>query len=154
MNDEEKQPMKHSKKSKGHLNTTMEGSDIKMIMYRRDHEPPHVHAVRGKAERIIGIVDGKEIIPSCPAAKEAVPLPDMMLRVAFEGGTTKLYDVKPLMKEIEVFKKLKNNELFNRVKVNGRGYGLVWNDQIDLAIEEVWCDGETVESLLNELNQC
>lgn len=60
----------------------------------------------------------------------------------FKNGTIKIYDLKPLFKKIKIFNKLKENEeLFQKVKVNEGGYGISWNDEIDLSAEEIWENG-------------
>ena len=69
------------------------------------------------------------------------PLSDMVLHVEFTDGSIKHYDVKPLMDMWEVFKDLKENNLFNLVSVDTGGYGILWNDYIDLACNELWENG-------------
>ena len=59
----------------------------------------------------------------------------------FNDGTNKKYDVKILLKKFENFKGLKNEELFTRVKVDIGGYGIIWNEEIDLSSEEIWNNG-------------
>ena len=65
------------------------------------------------------------------------------LLVTFEDETTKIYDVKPLFEKWSVFKVLENNyELFSNVKVDLGGYGISWNDEIDLSCNELWENGK------------
>jgi len=71
------------------------GSVITLRMYFLDHEPPHIHAIKGDAESILSL-GGEEIDMTCPAADEVVPMPDNTLFVTFENGVAKLYDAKPL----------------------------------------------------------
>jgi len=40
-----------------------------------------------------------------------------------------------------VFKELENEELFNKVRVDLGGYGIIWNEEIDLSSEEIWANG-------------
>jgi len=47
------------------------------------------------------------------------------------------------MNEFEVFKRLKDEELFNSAFLSPGGYAVIWNDEIDLAIEEIWVKGVT-----------
>ncbi len=75
--------------------------------------------------------------------KNVDPLHDFILRVTFQNGITKLYDVKPLMERIEDFKPLKNTTLFKCVKTDVGGYGISWNDYIDLECTELWENGIT-----------
>lgn len=73
--------------------------------------------------------------------KEVKPLDNLVLEIIFTNGTRKKYNVKPLMEKWEIFKELQNIELFNKVKVDIGGYGIVWNDELDLSSEEVWNNG-------------
>ena len=76
------------------------------------------------------------------------PLSNYRLLAIFESGEQKIYDVKPLFEWKEVFKTLKENDLFYEVDVDNGGYGVVWNDQIDLSSEEIWNRG--VEIFLDD----
>lgn len=73
------------------------------------------------------------------------PLENMIIKVVFENGEIKKYDMKPLIEKYEVFKKLNNKELFNKVKADIGGYGIIWNDDIDLSSEEIWKNGIIIE---------
>ena len=77
--------------------------------------------------------------------KHIKPLENMILEVVFSNGEIKKYDMKNLIKNHEAFKDLENEKLFNKVKVDVGGYGVVWNDEIDLSSEEIWVNGITVE---------
>ena len=76
--------------------------------------------------------------------KNVKPLSDMVLYVEFINGDKKYYDVKPLMNRWEVFKDLKENNLFNLVSVDTGGHGISWNDYIDLACNELWENGKNI----------
>lgn len=79
--------------------------------------------------------------------KSVAPLPDYKLSVQFSEGTTKIYDVKPLFKKIPVFHSLfENAEEFTCVAVDVGGYGIVWNDDLDLSCDELWENGVIVET--------
>ncbi|MDR2745905.1 MAG: DUF2442 domain-containing protein [Treponema sp.] len=70
------------------------------------------------------------------------PLSEYRLSVQFIGGEQKEYDVKPLFDRWEVFRALTYIPgLFNQVKVDSGGYGISWNDQIDLACDELYANG-------------
>ena len=73
------------------------------------------------------------------------PLENMILEAVFSNGEIRKYDMKVLIKEHEVFKKLENKELFNKVKVDIGGYGIIWNEDIDLSSEEIWVNGITIK---------
>lgn len=79
--------------------------------------------------------------------KNVAAMPDFKLSVQFSEGVTKIYDVKPLFDRIPVFKGLKNNlEEFYGVTVDTGGYGIIWNDEIDLSCDELWENGIQTET--------
>ena len=79
--------------------------------------------------------------------KDVNPMPDYRLSVQFSEGVTKVYDVKPLFEKIEAFKVLENNPaLFADVTVDVGGYGVVWNDDLDLSCDELFENGNTVKT--------
>lgn len=74
--------------------------------------------------------------------KAVEPLPDMNLRVTFLDGDVKRYDVKPLLAVWEPFQSLAQvRGLFEQVRVDLGGYGISWNDEIDLSCDELWENG-------------
>ncbi len=78
--------------------------------------------------------------------KEICPLPDRKLNVLFADGTTKTYDVEPLLGRFEAFRALEDDALFAGVEVDVGGCGIVWNDDIDLSCDELWEHGITQET--------
>ena len=78
--------------------------------------------------------------------KNVAALDNYLLSVSFVEGVTKIYDVKPLFKKWDVFNKLKEGHLFYDVQVDQGGYGVSWNDDIDLSCDELFYEGKTVES--------
>jgi len=76
------------------------------------------------------------------------PLLNYVLSVQFEDGTEKVYDVTPLFDKWNEFKTLTEVKgLFEQVKVDVGGYGVVWNDDIDLSCNEIWENGRVVEGV-------
>lgn len=74
--------------------------------------------------------------------KNVKPLDDYRLLVIFENGEIKNYDVKPLFNKWEVFRDLFSiHGLFKQVKVDEGGYGISWNDEIDLSCNELYYNG-------------
>ena len=78
--------------------------------------------------------------------KNISPLPDYRLSVQFAEGCTRIYDVKPLFERIPVFAELMDTHLFSVVTVDVGGYGIVWNDDLDLSCDELWENGVEVET--------
>lgn len=68
-------------------------------------------------------------------------LDDMMLKIEFIDNKIKLYDVKKLMSKWKAFEMLKDVKLFKKVQVDQGGYGIRWNDEIDIACNELWENG-------------
>ena len=74
-------------------------------------------------------------------------LPDYRLSVQFAEGVIKIYDVKPLFAKWAPFKALENAPaLFSVVEVDQGGYGIIWNDDLDLSCDELYENGETVKT--------
>ena len=84
--------------------------------------------------------------------KSVSPLPDFRLSVQFSEGVTKIYDVTPLFKRLKPFKSfLSKPELFYEVNVDTGGYGVVWNDAIDLSCDELFDNGVLIETPFDNL---
>jgi hypothetical protein len=83
------------------------------------------------------------MVKSYPKVKSVVPSEDKCLLVRFDNGVCKLYDCKPLLKTKE-FAPLKDNWFFRMVKVDAGGYGISWNEEIDLSESELWENGQLV----------
>ena len=79
--------------------------------------------------------------------KNVSALPEYKLSVQFSEGVTKIYDVKPLFEKIPLFAELKDNLAdFACVSVDVGGYGIVWNDDLDLSCDELWENGVQVDT--------
>lgn len=63
---------------------------------------------------------------------------NFILIAKFDNGIKKEYDIKIMMNKFEVFKELNKENLFKSVKVDVGGYGISWNENIDLSSEEIW----------------
>ena len=77
-----------------------------------------------------------------PKIKSIKAQASYQLFVVFSNGVSKIYNCKPLLKK-EPFDKLSNISLFKQVQVDTGGYGIIWNDDIDLAESELWENGQT-----------
>lgn len=78
------------------------------------------------------------------------PLSRLRLLVWFTGGEAKEYDMSRLVNEVPAFAPLADEELFSQVKVDAGGYGISWNDRIDLACNELFDNGCEVDILERE----
>lgn len=62
----------------------------------------------------------------------------LFLRVEFVNGEVRRYDVSQLFAKFPVFLALKKPELFDTVRVDPGGYGISWNEDIDLSCDELY----------------
>lgn len=70
------------------------------------------------------------------------PLSDLRLSVLFQNGVEKEYDIHNLYSVFPQFKEFEiNSDLFEQVQVDCGGYGLSWNDNLDLDAEDIWENG-------------
>ena len=70
------------------------------------------------------------------------PLRDYCLLIRFENGETKRYDMTPLFDKWIAFRSLQSIKgLFEQVKVDVGGYGVSWNDDLDLSCDELYYNG-------------
>ncbi|MBQ6752552.1 MAG: helix-turn-helix domain-containing protein [Clostridia bacterium] len=65
------------------------------------------------------------------------------LKVRFQDGVIKSYDMKVLFKKYPQLKALKDRKLFTSGKLLSP-YGIVWNDELDIETETIYQEGETV----------
>ena len=79
--------------------------------------------------------------------KSISALPEFKLSVQFSEGVTKIYDMNPLFVKMPIFAELKSNPTeFSGVYVDVGGFGIVWNDDLDLSCDELWENGTTVDT--------
>ena len=74
-------------------------------------------------------------------------LDNYRLSVQFAEGITKLYDVSRLFSTWTAFISLKDNPiLFKKARVDVGGYGVIWNDELDISCDELFANGETIKT--------
>lgn len=79
--------------------------------------------------------------------KNVTSLPELKLSVQFCEGVTKIYDVAPLVHEWDMFAILEHQpEIFGTVEVDVGGYGVIWGDDLDISCDELWTNGQTIET--------
>jgi hypothetical protein len=61
----------------------------------------------------------------------------LKLELLFNNGELRLYDMSNLVLK-PPFDRLLNFNLFKQVKVDEHGYGIYWNDDLDLAESELF----------------
>lgn len=79
--------------------------------------------------------------------KSVSPLPEYKLFVQFAEGVAKVYDVRPLFEKLPVFSVLsEDGRMFAGVSVDVGGYGIVWNEDLDLSCDELWENGSRIDT--------
>ena len=82
-----------------------------------------------------------------PKIESVTPLADFKLRVTFANGVEKIYDCQPLLADSH-FALLQSPALFRTVQVDPGGYGISWNDDLDLSEAELWRNGASPAEVL------
>jgi len=77
-------------------------------------------------------------VNNCPEILEVTPLDNLNLLVGFKNGTRKNLDINPYLKKFSAFQKLVDRGVFENVKVDSSGWGIVWNEEIDLSACDAW----------------
>ncbi|MBD2066457.1 DUF2442 domain-containing protein [Leptolyngbya sp. FACHB-671] len=81
----------------------------------------------------------------CPRIKKARAIDDVTLVVEFTNQEIKKYDIRPLLKVL-MFVPLQQPAFFKNFKVEPGGYGIAWNEDIDISEYELWKNGVVLES--------
>ena len=76
-----------------------------------------------------------------PKAVEVTPLPDYRLKVLFDNGERRSFDVKPYIKG-EWFSELLDPKVFNAVRVDG--LSVAWPDGQDIAPDCLYVNGDVI----------
>ena len=78
--------------------------------------------------------------------KKVIPLENFVVLAIFQDGVEKEYDMKQLFDTFPQFRAFECEEgLFEKVSVDAGGYGISWNDELDLDAETIWEDGVLIE---------
>jgi hypothetical protein len=80
-----------------------------------------------------------------PRITSATVIGKAQLLIRFENGMDKVYDCTPLLTKPQ-FRMLANPAFFNTVQVDTGGYGISWNDDIDLSEYELWTSGSAADT--------
>ena len=78
---------------------------------------------------------------NCPVPTKLKIGEDYSLLVSFDNDVTKNFDLTPYIEAYEVFEPLKDRLLFEKAILTR--WGIIWNEDIDIAIEEVYESGKT-----------
>lgn len=72
------------------------------------------------------------------------PKENMELIATFADGEVVSFDVKTMIEKYPVFRTLEDEELFNSVVIDGAGYGVSWNDELDLSSDGIYNHGKHI----------
>ena len=82
----------------------------------------------------------------------AAPLDGLRLLAHFSDGTAKEYDLRPLLDTYPAFRDLETvHGLVRQIRVDPGGYGVSWNDDLDLSAEEIYANGRPVSTPFDRL---
>lgn len=65
--------------------------------------------------------------------------------VTFSNQVTKIYNCTDMLNH-PTFVVLRDPAMFRAVRVDAGGYGVRWNDDLDLSEAELWLHGQTVQT--------
>jgi len=82
---------------------------------------------------------------NAPRIKSVTPLKGRRLLVTFADEVQKVYDCQRVL-NLERFELLKHDAFFGAVTVGPGGYGVSWDDEMDLSEYELWNNGVDVEA--------
>jgi hypothetical protein len=78
-----------------------------------------------------------------PKILSVTPLESYHLRVTFRNRISKLYDCSGVLQE-SAFSLLPDKAVFRAVQIDQGGYGVFWNDEMDISESELWLHGEPI----------
>lgn len=67
---------------------------------------------------------------------------DYIIEATFVSDVVKQYDFKKLIQTHNAFMPLRSEGLFKTAKIDCGGYGICWNDEIDIDAAEIWYNGK------------
>lgn len=70
-------------------------------------------------------------------------LPNYVLLVGFDDETYKRFDLKPYFENYPQFKSLTDDGLYEQAQIDVGGYGVIWNDYLDVSAESIYEHGIT-----------
>ncbi len=83
-----------------------------------------------------------------PKIISAQVLSDRTLLIEFSDSEVKQYDISNLLDK-PMFTPLKNPSFFKSFRIEPGGYGLVWNEDIDISEYEFWKNGVSLKDYEN-----
>ena len=79
-----------------------------------------------------------------PKILSVTPIEGYQLQVTFRNHETKVYDCGDVLNQ-PAFAVLRDPAMFRAVEVDAGGYGVRWNDELDLSEAELWLHGKIAQ---------
>ena len=64
--------------------------------------------------------------------------------VKFDNGVTKIYNMKELINTHAAFKPIEDKIFFSSAQLDTKGHAIIWSDEIDIAIEEIYLNDKNL----------
>ena len=80
----------------------------------------------------------------CPKIYKAKTIDDRTLVIEFTNQEIKKYDVSHILKN-SMFAPLRQPAFFKNFRIDPGGYGILWNEDIDLSEYELWNNGVPID---------
>ncbi len=76
-----------------------------------------------------------------PKIRNAKAIKPFTIEILFDNNMRKIYDFSDLLAD-QHFSKLSEYNYFKNLKVAQGGYGIEWDDEIDISEAELWINGK------------
>ena len=87
------------------------------------------------------------------SATNLIFLDGVKIELTFQDGKIIRFDLSSLFDKISSLKELQNRELFLSGYLDKGGYGIIWNDEVDIDTMTIYEDGKVVGYAPTTLNQ-
>lgn len=72
---------------------------------------------------------------------------NLILIASFDDGEIVSFDIQTLFNKYPIFKRLENKTLFLKANIDIGGYGISWNDEIDLSSDGIYSKGKHISRI-------
>lgn len=79
------------------------------------------------------------------------PKDNLIFHATFADGEVVSFDVRSLFDKHPVFHALEDEKLFNQISIDGVGYAVMWNDELDLSSDGIYLKGEHIDKVEPEI---
>ena len=78
---------------------------------------------------------------------EVEALENLIFKATFADGEVVSFDVRMLFDKYPVFKALENKVLFESISIDGIGYAVTWNDELDISSDGIYLKGKHIDKV-------